>query len=168
MSKTIERSKRLLQEYAQLSDEELISVLSSTVIEVSKNNQVESIIREMLMGYGYAVEFSADHILISRYNNLLEVAKLRGITVSEECPHIEITMQDIIDGLEAIKERDTKWVEEHSYLYDAYYDGLEQDDTDVKTKKTSTEKIAEIEAFYQNIINDLKSNPNRKVRKNYY
>ena len=148
-------NNKLLMEFSNVSDEVLKVELNKIIHEYRKSKKIEEMILEIIYDLGYSKKLPINHELDNRFKKITKVSELRKIDQP-----IIITKEDIIKALYEIKEREAKWIDEHSYLYDVYYDGLESTYTDHKSKKASTEVKEEINAFYDMVINSLE--PSKK------
>lgn len=153
-------NNKLLMEFSNVSDEVLKVELNKIIHEYSKSKKIEKIILEIIYDLGYSKKLPINHELDNRFKKITKVSELRKIDQPKKMGKIIITKEDIIKALYEIKEREAKWIDEHSYLYDVYYDGLENEYTDYKSKKVSTEVKEEINAFYDMVINSLE--PSKK------
>ena len=163
MKGSIKQSKKLLMEFSDISDEELKVLTQKTIYDYEKSKKMEQMILDIIYDLGYSKILPINHELENKYKKITQLAQLRKIKLSKNI-EMNITTEDLINELHEISNRETKWIEEHSYLYDCYYDGLENDNIDVDKKKASLEVINEVSNFYQKVILEITPKQKAKVR----
>lgn len=161
MEGSIKQDLKLLMEFSNISDEKLKIIAQKTIHDYEKSKKIEKMILEIIYDLGYSKKLPTNHDLDNRYKKITRLVELKGLKTSHDLD-IHITNEDIINELYEMSNRETKWIEDHSYLYDGYYDGLEASYTSYELKKGSLEAINEVSNFYQKII--LEITPKTKVK----
>lgn len=156
---------KLLHELSDISDEELQVLLNKTIYDYRKNKKMQLIISDIIYDLGYYKRLPINYELENKYKIITKIAGLRSIIPTKKIEKIIITREDVIKELHEMSEREVKWVDDHSYLYDVYFDGLEDNYNDTKTKKLSIDKMTEIKEFYQEIISSVTEESRPKIRK---
>lgn len=120
MSKKSKREKNLLKKFNDIDDETLLNYLieeikNFIVLEKSTEKAKEILLKHGITSYGNINEYK-----INRYNRLLELSKLRNLTIPKSVYEVEITDIDIIFRIEEFLIEETNWIEEHNYLFDLF------------------------------------------------
>lgn len=162
MNKTSKHRKAILHRFEDLSDNELLSVTKSIVIEYTKLIKSEEEANKILLKYKLPKYHSfSKEITEKRYTTLTECVIFRKLTIPQEWTNIDISEKDVIDRLKEAKADYLTWIDKHSYLLDGYYDeNIEISEYDKETSSkedirwNSDKKIEEISSLYDEIINE--------------
>ena len=131
------------------TDEELLKAFENTLYEYHKSLKISEIITEIIHDLGYSKQLSKDKKLETRFKILSHLAEKRNIPISNKLTPVVVNTSDIIKELNNMLLRDITWIENHSYLYDTRYNGIDE------SKKGSIKQIMEIKDFYKKVITSV-------------
>ena len=155
-------NNKLIENFSDISDVELTAVYKKTIHDYKKYKVIEKLVLEIIYDLGYSKKLPINHELENRYKAITKVAEARKLILPRKLGKVVIKKADVISQIEEMKELETKWIEEHSYLYDGFYDGLEYDHLNSETKKNSLDRIEEIQELYSKVITII--DPEKKVK----
>ena len=156
MSKNGKRKKSLLNKFKDFTDEMLLASLQSGIQEYEVLVKSEQLAIQILKGYGISVYTTLNQIQKQRVEKLLEVAKLRNLTIPEEWHLVEISKEDIISRIKQFKLYEITWIEEHNYLFDLIDPNLELISDSPSYHPSSEEAIEDVHNKYDRIIEEQK------------
>lgn len=155
MGKNGKRKKSLLNKFKDFTDEMLLTTLQSGIQEYEVLVKSEQLAIQILNGYGISAYTTLNQIQKQRVEKLLEVAKLRNLTIPEEWHLVEITKEDVISRIKQFKFYEITWIEEHNYLFDLIDPNLELISDSPSYRPSSEEAIEDVHNKYDRIIEDL-------------
>ena len=156
MGKNKKRQKNLLNKFADYTDDMILTILKNAIPEYEILVKSEQLAIQILSRYGIDVFTTLNQIQKQRMEKLLEVAKLRNLTVPEEWHLVEISKDDIISRLKQFKLYEISWIEEHNYLFDLVDPNLELNYSLSARKQSSEEAIEDVHNKYDRIIEEQK------------
>ena len=156
MGKNGKRKKSLLNKFKDFTDEMLLTSLQSEIREYEVLVKSEQLAIQILSGYGISVYTTLNQIQKQRTEKLLEVAKLRNLTIPEEWHLVEITKEDVISRIKQFKFYEITWIEEHNYLFDLIDPNLELICDSQLVHHSSEEAIEDVHNKYDKIIEEQK------------
>ncbi len=118
MSKTKKREKSLLNKFKNYSDAEFLALLKVSIYQYEVLFKSEQKAKEILAKYGVATLINLNADKKERLERLIEVAKLRNLSIPESWFQVEITPHDIKARIEQFKWEEVNWIEKHNYLFD--------------------------------------------------
>lgn len=156
MSKNGKRKKSLLNKFKDFTDEMLLTTLQSGIQEYEVLVKSEQLAIQILKEYDISVNPALNQLQKQRVEKLLEVAKLRNLTIPEEWHLVEISKDDIISRIKQFKLYEISWIEEHNYLYDLIDPNLELNSDSSSCHRSSEEAISDVHNKYDSIIKERK------------
>ena len=155
---------KLLKAFSDISDVELITIYKKTIHDYQKYKLIEKLILEIINNMGEVREIPINYELENRYRKMNQLAIARKIAIPTKKDKIVIKKIDIINQIKETLKRETANIEANSYLYDGYYDGLENDHLNPETKKNSLDLISETEELYSKVLEVVEPTTKTKTK----
>lgn len=162
MSKNRNREKSLLNKFKDFTDDTILNLLKSGIPEYEILVKSEQKAIKILVKYGITVYPTLNENQKQRIEKLLEVAKLRKLTIPTEWYLVTIAIDDVIARIEEFKCEEISWIDEHNYLFDAVNPDFETKNLNIINSSScnysSEEAIEKVYRVYDKIIAEQKEN----------
>lgn len=156
--KRIKYEKNLLRQFELFSDDMLLSILKTSIAEYMLLVKSEQKAIDFMKLHGINNFPILNKITKEKTEKLIEVAKLRNITIPDEFFLVNISTDDVIARIQQFKYEEICWIEEHSYLYDLTDPDYDTNDIMnlITANCTSEEAIKKIDRYYNYLINSYR------------
>jgi len=159
MGRNSKYKKSTLNKFKDLTDEELLIALHSSIIEYVKMEKSKEEANKILSKYNQPIIYNnyKSDIISNRYRRLIDCAKFRNLTVPEEWYEVAIEEQDIINRIEEEMYEQLNWIDEHNYMFDLVDENEEVEDRIDNDENEeyiwpSEKQQEEVYSLYRNII----------------
>jgi len=158
MSKRGKYKKNLLRQFELVSDDMLLSILKTGIAEYMLLVKSEQQAIDFMKMHGINNFPILNKITKDKTEKLIEVAKLRNITIPDEFFLVNISTDDVIARMQQFKYEEMRWIEKHNYLYDLTDPDYDTNDimNSITANCTSEEAIEKIDKDYNYLINSYR------------
>jgi len=159
MGKQGKRKNNLLKKFRDIDNETLSKYLYGEIYKYYVLKKSTELAKEILLKYNITIYSTFNDYKFNRYERLLELARLRNITIPFVVSEVEVTNIDIIFRMEEFLHEEINWIDEYNYLFDTY--NLDEDNYSepeifdmISDEHTylSDKKIEEVTQKYEDII----------------
>lgn len=159
MSKRRKYEKNLLRQFEHFTDDMLLSILRTSITEYMLLVKSEQQAIDFMKLHGINSFPALNKITKEKTEKLIEVAKLRNVTVPDEFFLVNISTDDVIARIQQFKHEEISWIEKHNYLYDLTDPDYDTNDImNLSTANcTSEQAIEKIERDYNYLINSYRT-----------